>query len=122
MHAKSLQPVRLFVTSWTVAHRPPLCLGFPRHEYWSGLQFPSLGDLPDPGIEPGSLRTPALAGRFFTTEPPGKPVVPCWSEPNAGQLLSQSMEDWCSGQSSQNLCLGVVRSGLQAECLVYVGV
>ena len=45
--------------------------GFPRQEYWSGLPFPSPGDLPDPGIEPIS---PALAGGFFTTEPPGKPI------------------------------------------------
>ena len=45
-------------------------MGFSRQEYWSGLPFPSLGDLPDPGIEPVS---PALAGGFFTTEPPGKP-------------------------------------------------
>ena len=45
-------------------------MGFSRQEYWSGLLSPSPGDLPDPGIEPVS---PALAGRFFTTEPPGKP-------------------------------------------------
>ena len=45
-------------------------MGFPRQEYWSGLPLPSLGDLPDPGTEP---RSPALAGGFFTTEPPGKP-------------------------------------------------
>ena len=45
-------------------------MGFPRQEYWSGLAFPFPGDLPDPGIEPAC---PALAGRFFTTEPPGKP-------------------------------------------------
>ena len=42
-------------------------MGFSRQEYWSGLPFPSPGDLPDPGIEPGSLTFPALAGRFFTT-------------------------------------------------------
>jgi len=45
-------------------------MGFPRQEHWSGLLFPSLGDLPDPGIE---AVFPALAGRFFTAEPPGKP-------------------------------------------------
>jgi len=45
-------------------------MGFPRQEYWSGLPFPSPGDLPNPAIEPTS---PALAGRFFITEPPGKP-------------------------------------------------
>ena len=49
----------------------PLFMAFPRQEYWSGLSFPSPGDLPDPGIEPES---PVLAGGFFKTEPPGKPV------------------------------------------------
>ena len=45
---------------------------FSRQEYWSGFPFPSPGDLPDPGIEPASLVSPALAGGFFTTAPPGK--------------------------------------------------
>ena len=48
-------------------------MGFPRQEYWRGLPFPTPGDLPDPGIEPTSLASSALAGGFFTTEPPGKP-------------------------------------------------
>ena len=48
-----------------------MSMGFPRQEYWSGLPFPSPGDLPKPGTESGSS---ALAGRFFTTEPPGKPL------------------------------------------------
>ena len=52
---------------WTVAHHTPLSMGFSRQEYWSGLPCPSLGDLPDPGIELTSLMSPALAGRFFTT-------------------------------------------------------
>ena len=56
-------------TSWTAAYQAPLS----RQEYWSGLLFPTLGGLPDPGIELASLVTPALAGRFFTTVPPGKP-------------------------------------------------
>ena len=51
---------------WTVAHQAPLSMGFSRQEYWSGLPFPSPGDLPDPGIKPESA---ALAGGFFTTEP-----------------------------------------------------
>ena len=55
----------------------PLSMGIPRQEYCSGLPFPSLGDLPDPGIEPVSPESPALAGRFFSTLPPGKPW---WSE------------------------------------------
>ena len=46
---------------------------FPRQEYWSGLPFPTPGDLPNPGIEPTSLTSPALAGRFFSTVPDGKP-------------------------------------------------
>ena len=61
---KSLSRVRLFETPWT-----PPSMGFSRQEYWSGVPFPSSGDLSDPGIEPMSL---ALEGRFFTTEPPGK--------------------------------------------------
>ena len=59
-----------FVTPWTVAHQVPLSIGFPRQEYWRGLPFPSPGDLRNPETEPVSL---AMLGRFFTTEPPGKP-------------------------------------------------
>ena len=55
----------------TVAHQASLFMGFPRQEYWNGLPFPTPGDLPDPRIEPES---PALAGGFFTTEPPRKPI------------------------------------------------
>ena len=62
-----------FATPWTLAHHAPLSMGFFRQAYWSGLPFPSPGDLHDPRIEPMS---PALAGRFFTTEPPGKPWGP----------------------------------------------
>ena len=66
-----LHLVQLFVTPWIVTHHAPLSMGFSRPEYWSGLPFLPLGDLPHSGIEPLS---PALAGRFFTTEPPGKPL------------------------------------------------
>ena len=59
------------MSPWTVAHQAPLSMGFLRQEYWSGLPFSSSGDLPDLGIEPLS---PRLAGGFFTTEPPKKPV------------------------------------------------
>ena len=60
------------VTLWTVAHQaPPLSMVFSRHEYWSGLPFPTPRDLPNPGIEPGSLASPAPTGGFFTTAPPG---------------------------------------------------
>ena len=60
-------------TPWTVALQAPLSMWFSRQEYWNRLPFPSPGDLPDPGIEPTSLVSPPLAGRFFTTMPPGKP-------------------------------------------------
>ena len=60
-----LSCVRLFVTPWTVAHQAPLSVGFPRQEHWSGMSFLSPGDLPNPGIKPTSLVSPALAGRFF---------------------------------------------------------
>ena len=61
------------MTPWTVARQVPLCEKISKQEYWSGLPFPSSGDLPDPGIKPLS---PALAGGFFTREPPGK-EAPC---------------------------------------------
>ena len=68
---KSLSHFGLFVTPWTVAHQAPLSMGFSRQEYWSGLPFPSPGDLRDPGIEP---RFPALEADALTSEPPGKPT------------------------------------------------
>ena len=67
---KSLSRVRLFATPWTVAYQAPLSMGFSRQECWSGLPFPSPGDLPDPGIKPGS---PALQADVLPSEPPGKP-------------------------------------------------
>ena len=69
---KSLSRVRLFATPWTVAYQAPPSMGFSRQEYWSGLPFPSPGDLPDPGIEPGS---PSLRADTLTSEPPGKPFA-----------------------------------------------
>ena len=69
-----LSRVLLLVTPWTVARQPPLSMEFSKQEYQSGLSFPTLGDLPHPGIKPAS---PALSGRFFTTEPPGKPRLLC---------------------------------------------
>ena len=68
---KSLSRVRLFVTPWTIAHQAPLSMGFSRQEYWSGLPFPSPGDLPDPGIE---LRSPTLQADGLASALPGKPL------------------------------------------------
>ena len=66
-----LSCVQFFVTPWTVAHQAALSMGFSRQEYLSGLPFPPVGDVSDPGTTPASL---ALAGGFFTTEPLGKPM------------------------------------------------
>ena len=65
--------VQLFVVPWTVAHHAPLFMESSRQEYWSGLPLSIPGDLPNPGIEPASLVSPTLAGRFFTTTAPEKP-------------------------------------------------
>ena len=69
---KSLSRIRLFAMPWTVAYHAPPSMEFSRREYWSGLPFPSLGDLPNPGIEPGS---PALQADALPSEPPGWRVM-----------------------------------------------
>ena len=62
-----LSRVQLFAIPWTIACQAPLSTGFSRQEYWSGLSWPPPGDLPNPGIKPASLMSPALAGGFLTT-------------------------------------------------------
>ena len=69
MKVKSLSHVQLFAIPWTVVYQASLSMGFSRQEYWSGLPFPSPGDLPDPGIEP---RSPALQADTLPSKPPGK--------------------------------------------------
>ena len=69
---KSLSHVRLFATPWTETHQAPLSTGSSRQEYWSGLPFPSPGDLPHPGIEPRSL---ALQADALPSELPGKALL-----------------------------------------------
>ena len=73
MCVQLLSHVQLFVTPWTVTRQS---MGFFRQEYWSGFPYTPPGDLPDPGIELASLVAPALADRFFTIEPSGKPLMP----------------------------------------------
>ena len=85
--AKSLMCLT-FATPWTVAHQASLSIEFSRQEYWSGLPFPPPGYLPNPGMEPASLEFRALAGRFFTTAPSGKPL-----ERETGQLIRMSRMD-----------------------------
>ena len=81
--------VWLFVTLWTPAYQASLVKKFSREEYWSGLPCPRPGDLPDPGIEPVSLRSPAVAGGFFTTSA-------IWKAPtcNDGMMQSPTVTIW----------------------------
>ena len=72
---ESLSRVQLFATTWTVAYQAPQCMKFSRQEYWSGLPFPSPGDLPHPGIEP---RSPTLQADALLSEPPGNFYGPHW--------------------------------------------
>ena len=91
--------VRLCVTLCFIAHQAPLSMGFPRQGYWSGIPFPSPGDLPDPGIKLASLMSPALAGGFFITsamEPRDQPLLnSCPGFPSAVFLTSNSVDEFC---------------------------
>ena len=82
--------VRLFVIPWAAAGQAPLCMGFSGQEYWSGLLCPPPGDLPDPGIEPESLTSPALAHRFFTTYATWEAHIPSYLVPKELTLLMAS--------------------------------
>ena len=87
---------------------PPgsLSIEFPRQQYWSELPFPPLADLLDPGIEPLSLVSPALAGRFFTIVPPGKPLVMIRSN-IINKLKSHHWKRGKKARKKQNLCVCV---------------
>ena len=101
-----------FWTPWTVAHQASLSMGFPRHEYWSGFPFPSLEDLPDPGIKPVSS---ALAGGFFTTEPHIPGIWPRFDQSGAPTLtLIQSLWQKEAGavDNSRNILSAEVVSGI----------
>ena len=73
--AQSFSSVPCFVTPWTAARQAPLSTKFSRQEYWNGLPVPPPVDLCGPGMEPTFPVAPALAGRLFTAEPPGKPKL-----------------------------------------------
>ena len=92
---KLLSRVWLFATPWTVAHQASPSMGFSRQEYWSGLPFPSPGDLPYPGTEP---RSPTLEADTLTSEPPGKP----WCL-NYNYSVSKAKEGFASGSVVKNL-------------------
>ena len=99
---------------WTVACQAPLSMGFDQREYWSGLPFPSPGDLPNPGIEPAS---PALASGFFTTEPPGKPSLTVQAQAKK-QTFPLSPELQCSHLYLPDLDLDLIIAHPHVLCLV----
>ena len=88
--------VPLFATVWTAAHQAPVSMRFSRQGYWSGLSFPSAGDLPDPGTGPMSPASPALAGGLLTTVPPRKPHLMA----GEGKNLSSLASEWREGRKS----------------------
>ena len=98
--------VWLFANLWTIVCQAPLSMGSSRQEYWTGLPFPPPEDLPDPGIKltfHACLVSPALAGEFFTTSPPGKPPF-LWSWPNSllCQVATGLTGDWLGFRGSWN--------------------
>ena len=109
------------VTPWTVTHQAPLSMSFPRQAYWSGLPFTSPGDLPDPGIKPESLTSPALAGRLFPIEPPGKPSVCYYKIKNRADswTLREKARAGCFERTASKhvYYLGWNRSPAQAGCM-----
>ena len=96
-------PVRLFATLWTVAHQAAVSMGFSRQEYWSGLPCPPAGDLPNLGIEPMSLMSPALTGGFFPTSTTWEAHTMCHSSLIQARLHKQllSSSNWNSFLGSQ---------------------
>ena len=96
---KSLSRVRLFAAPWAVAYQAPPSMGFSRQECWSGLPFPSPGDLPDPGIEPGS---PALQADALLSEPPGKTSDKLYLH-IPGLFMAWSPESLCPFQNQKML-------------------
>ena len=104
--------VQLFVTLWTIARQTPLCMGFSRQEYWNELPFPSLGDLPKPGIKPTSLMSPELTGGFFNTSATWEAHVP-FSVSNFDKEASVQI-------IGQNLRLGSRKADRDGVCEVRV--
>ena len=117
MFTQSFICVRLFETLWTVARQAPLSMRFFRQEYWNGLLFPSPGHLPNPGSEPAS---PALAGRFFTTEPPGKLLIitTLQTTPKLSNLKQQTpTHSFCRSEIWVQLSWVPLALGLSWSCI-----
>ena len=92
MHVSHFSHFQFVATLWTVACQASPSMGFSRQEYWSGLPCPPPGIFPDPGIKPVSLMSPALAGRFFTTRPSGKPKKEAKCSEHRGRLPPRKMQ------------------------------
>ena len=93
------------MTLWSVAHQAPLSMGFSRQEYWRGLPCLPTGDLSDPGIKPASLRSPALAGGFFTTSATWEVVMV-----NSFHLIQLSVGRYQRSLSEGVMCIDVIVS------------
>ena len=96
-----LSRVRFFATPWAAAHQSSLSMEFSRQEYQGGLPFPTPGDLPDPGIKPASLASPVLAGTFFTTALPGRPLQWGVCRPQLESSLHLSQLERAQGQQQR---------------------
>ena len=111
MCTQSLSSVRLCdPMDFLLAHQAPPSMGFSRQEYWSRWPFPPPGDLPDPGTEPVS---PVLTGRFFTTEPPGKPYSHPSPHQRQGFVMVEQNEHEC-------VCKCVTRTPTEISCIRYL--
>ena len=97
--AQSLSHIQIFVTPQAVACQAPLSMGFSRQEYWSRLPIPTPGDLPNPGIKPVSLASPALVDWFFTTAAPEKPEAKSELVQFLARRLSRGKEKRIKGWS-----------------------
>ena len=101
--SRLLSRVRLFVTPWTVAHQVPLPMVFCWKEYWSTLPCPPQRDLPGSGLKPSFPAVSCIAGGFFTTEPPGKPLRKPQRTPSGHTTFEKKESDWKLNQRRMNL-------------------
>ena len=93
VHECMFSRIRLFATPWTVAYQAPPSMGFSRQEDWSGMPFPSPGDLPNPGIKP---RSPTVQADALTSEPLGKPMQgPTQITQNVDKLILRDSQGIC---------------------------
>ena len=133
MHAKLLQLCPTLCDPWIIAHQDPLSMGFSKQEYWSGLPCPPPGDLPDPGTEPASPRSPVFAGRLFIRSATWETLEAAWTPANPSPTRKEDNyrgRDWPPGQREKGETLepqcptahgpqhsGCVEDGKPSPCL-----